>query len=53
VFTEIQQSIIWDEVNFYATETSREFVAEVTAGILAGKKYSKDIMSLFKQARGF
>jgi len=53
MLTEIQKSIIWDEVSFYATETSREFVAEVTAGILTGKNYSKSIMSLFKQVSEF
>jgi hypothetical protein len=40
------------EVSKYATTNVREFVAEVYAAMIAGRKFSSDIMALYKRFGG-
>jgi len=43
---------LMDEVSEYAVSNKAEFVAEVNAGIMTGKKYSKKVMDIFYEAVG-
>jgi HK97 family phage portal protein len=51
-FSAEQRQLIGEEVSAIAAIDGREFVAEVLAGILAGKKYGHDILSLAREVAG-
>jgi hypothetical protein len=51
-FSAEQRQLIGEEVSSIAAIDGREFVAEVLAGILAGKKYGHDILSLAREVAG-
>ena len=51
-FTAEQRDAITHEVSSVAAISGREFVAEVLAGMMAGKKYGHDILSLAREVAG-
>lgn len=51
-FTAEQRTAITHEVSSVAAISGREFVAEVLAGMMAGKKYGHDILSLAREVAG-
>jgi HK97 family phage portal protein len=51
-FTAEQRTAITHEVSSVAAISGREFVAEILAGMMAGKKYGHDILSLAKEVAG-
>jgi hypothetical protein len=50
--TKKEREMIAQEVSLYATANVLEFVAEVYAGMMAGRKFSSEIMALYKRFGG-
>ena len=43
---------IHNGVSYYATKNPREFVAEVFAGLMCGKQFSKQVMAIYNALKG-
>lgn len=51
--TEVQKELIKKQVGKYAAENSAEFVAETFSGMVSGRRYSDEIMDLYRKYDGF
>lgn len=47
-----EDAIIAEEVSFYGATESAEMVAEVFAGVIAGKTFSKEVMDIYEKYGG-
>lgn len=54
IWATAKKELVKTEVSEYAlnTDTGTDFVAEVFAGLMAGKKYSEHIMDIYQKLRG-